>query len=111
MPLTNFEALAEAVNQALAKYRDALEILVHKTLKDLSAGDPGAEFEYSSGMGRWNFSRTGPYTHDDGSEDPSFEQDIEPEPAFSAIVDAESEFDYSVVPDGTFVYKNKKRIK
>jgi hypothetical protein len=111
MPLTNFEALAEAVNAALTNYRNALEKLVHKTLKDLSTEDPEAEFEYTAGMGHWSFSRKGPYVHDDGSLDDSYEQDIEPEPAFSAIADAESEFDNSVVPDGIFVYKNKKRLK
>jgi hypothetical protein len=106
----NFKALGKAVNAALTKYRNALKKLVHKTLRDLSAADPESMFEYTSGMGRWSFLRTGPCTHDDGSVSDSYEEDIEPEPVYSAILDAESEFDYSVVPDGIFVYKNKKRI-
>lgn len=109
MPLTNFEALAEAVTQAMDNYRSALDALVHKTLKDLSANDPEAEFEYG-GMGSWGFYRKGPELFDDESTGVT-DREIEPDPAYNAIIDAQSEFDISVVPDGHYIYKNKKRLK
>jgi hypothetical protein len=102
--MPNFNALGNAIIKAFDNYRNALEKLVHKTLKDLSVSDPEASFEFIGGMGSWVFYRKGSEQFDDGSVGITC-REIEPEPAFSAIVNAESEFGYSIVPDGHFVYK------
>lgn len=107
MPHTDFTALAEAVNAALANYRNALEKLVIQTLKKLSAADLEAEFEYTGGMGSWGFYRKGPVTEEGETESYITERELETaaDPAYSAILDAQSEFDDSVVPDGYFTAK------
>jgi hypothetical protein len=107
--MDGMEVFREAVDQAYVRYRKALGKLVVKTLKELAAKDPEATYEYSAGMGVWGFTRNGPTTVND--ETFTMERDIEPDPAYEAILDADSDYGNSVVPDGTFTIKGKKIIE
>src|SRR5437879_2639241 len=102
----NMDALREAVNQAFANYRNALKVLVIKTLRELAAKDPESTYEYSAGMGIWHFTRTGA-VNEDGETFVREDDDFEPEPVYSRIVDAESDYGDSAVPTGNFKIKGK----
>jgi hypothetical protein len=85
--------------------------LVLKTLRRLSAADPEADYyQYTGGMGSWSFYRKGPVTEDGETYTTERELEDEADPAYSAIIDASSEFGYSVVPDGHYVFKAGKKI-
>ena len=107
MPQTDFTVLGEAVDAAFTRYRDALEKLALDTLKKLSIKDPASSYTYSAGMGIWHFTRRGLVT-EDGETFIREDDDFEPEPAYSAIQDAESRYGYTVVPQGHFAFKAGK---
>lgn len=110
MPMTDFTALGEAVDAAFTAYRSALEKLMLDTLKKLSQQHPDEQFEYSAGMGVWHFTRR--YTaFDAGEAHEAEDDDFEPEPAFTAIQDAESNYGNTVVPDGYWTFKAGKMTR
>jgi hypothetical protein len=81
----------DAIEKAIEAYSKALEKLVIETVKSLARKDPHAEFSFISGMGTWAFERTG--VTDFGTDDFDIAtREIEPEPAFSILQDADSEY-------------------
>jgi hypothetical protein len=101
------EVLKEAVEQAFLNYRRGLATLLIKTLTELAAADPKSTYSFTSGMGIWYFTRKGLVT-EDGETFEQENDDFEPEPAYSAIQDAESEYGNYAVPGGDFQIKGKK---
>lgn len=101
------EALREAVEVAFENYRQGLSKLIVQTLTAVAAKDPKATYEYNAGMGIWYFKRTGPVT-EDGETFEHEDDDIRPEPAFSAIEAAGQDYEYQAIPQGEFQIKGNK---
>jgi|ERR1700739_429915 len=104
----NFEMLGEAVDAAIGNYRNALERLVLKTLKDLSDAEPEVTFDYSAGMGRWGFNRKG-MVFEEGEDEGYEREDALPDiDAADKISEAESAYGYGVVPELYAIAKGGK---
>jgi len=105
--MEGMDSLREAVDAAFDQYRQGLIQLIIRSLTSLAAKDPQATYEYSAGMGIWYFKRTGPVT-EEGETYIQEDGDIEPEPAFEALQDAESDYGNQAIPQGDFEIKGKK---
>lgn len=105
--MEGMDALREAVELALTNYRRGVIAIIIKTLTELAAEDPKAEYSFTSGMGVWHFTRKGLVT-EDGETGIQEDDDYSPEPAVSAIDTAYDNYNYQGVPTGDFKVKGKK---
>jgi hypothetical protein len=120
----SIQVFQDSVETALLRYSKALEKIAIATLKGISRQDPESEFTLVSGMGTWStgmgtwstrqgwgawgFERKGMIHYDDLSSGMG-EEEIEPEPAFSAWQDAYSNYP-SAIPT-LKVYAKAGKIK
>jgi hypothetical protein len=87
----------KCIDVAMENYRQALKAQIINAMKALAAEDPDAEFEFINAMGVWSFTRKGMITYSDDSEGIA-ERDIESQPIYGMLSDAEHMYGYQILP-------------